>query len=64
MHHVDLGIGYEPSDWPEEYVSWELPLILATVPSRAQNVADMRQLVAWLSGRAEPPGLVALKPWS
>ena len=64
MHHVDLGLGYEPSNWPEEYVRWELPLILATVPDRAEKVADMRRLVAWLSGRAEVPGPIALKPWS
>lgn len=64
MHHVDLGMGYEPSDWPEEYVKWELPFMLATVPDRAEDVADVRQLVAWLSGRAEVPGPIALKPWS
>jgi maleylpyruvate isomerase len=64
VHHVDLGIGYEPSNWPEEYVRWELPLVLATVPDRVENVADMSQLVAWLSGRAETPGPIALKPWS
>ena len=21
VHHVDLGLGYEPSDWPEDYVA-------------------------------------------
>jgi maleylpyruvate isomerase len=65
MHHVDLGLGYQPSDWPDEYVEWELPLILATVPGRVQGQADTRQLlVAWLSGRGSLPGAVQLDPWS
>ena len=25
VHHVDLGLGYEATDWPEEYVARELP---------------------------------------
>ena len=37
MHHVDLGLGYEPSDWPEDYVAWELPVLLATVPDRVHR---------------------------
>ncbi len=64
MHHVDLDVGYEPSDWPDEYVDWELPLILATVPGRVQGQTDRRQLVAWLSGRGPLPGAVQLDPWS
>ena len=52
MHHVDLGLGYEPSDWPEEYVEWELPMMLGTVPGRVRNPDDGRRLVAWLSGRS------------
>jgi maleylpyruvate isomerase len=64
MHHVDLDLGYEPSDWPDEYVDWELPLILATVPGRVQGETDRRQLVAWLSGRGPLPGAVQLDPWS
>jgi maleylpyruvate isomerase len=64
MRHVDLGLGYEPSDWPDEYVEWELPLILATVPGRVQGQPDIRRLVAWLSGRGPLPGAVQLDPWS
>jgi maleylpyruvate isomerase len=64
IHHVDLGLGYEPTDWPDEYVEWELPLILATVPGRVQGEADIRQLVAWLSGRRPLPGAIQLDPWS
>ncbi|MGH9281121.1 MAG: maleylpyruvate isomerase N-terminal domain-containing protein [Acidimicrobiales bacterium] len=25
IHHVDLGLGYRPDDWPESYVRRELP---------------------------------------
>lgn len=24
VHHVDLGAGYTPADWPDSYVRWEL----------------------------------------
>ncbi len=34
IHHVDMGRGYEPEDWPEEYVRRELAALLATVPAR------------------------------
>jgi maleylpyruvate isomerase len=64
MHHVDLGMGYEPSDWPEEYVKWELPMVLATVPDRVHREADRRHLVAWLSGRGPIPRAIELDPWS
>jgi len=63
MHHVDLGLGYEPSDWPEEYVAWELPVLLATVPSRVQRTNDARALLAWLSGRQSTPAAIDLDPW-
>jgi maleylpyruvate isomerase len=63
MHHVDLGLGYEPSDWPEEYVAWELPLLLATVHSRVQRTDDARALLAWLSGRQSSPAAITLAPW-
>jgi len=63
IHHVDLGLGYEPSDWPEEYVTWELPMILATVPARVNRTDDVRDLVAWLAGRRPVPRGVGLDPW-
>jgi maleylpyruvate isomerase len=63
VHHVDLGLGYEASDWPEEYVAWELPVILRTVPDRLRRADDARELVAWLAGRRPPPGAVELGPW-
>jgi maleylpyruvate isomerase len=63
VHHVDLGLGYEPSDWSEDYVAWELPELLATVPSRLQRIDDVRALVAWLSGRRPTPPAPKLDPW-
>ena len=63
MHHVDLGLSYEPSDWPEDYVAWELPMLLATVRSRVQRPEDRQALVAWLSGRRPIPSQVQLDPW-
>jgi maleylpyruvate isomerase len=63
MHHVDLGLGYEPSDWPEDYVAWELPMLLATVAGRADRLEDQRSLVAWLSGRSSIPTEIELASW-
>lgn len=34
MHHVDLGLGYTLLDWPQEYLAWDLPVLLASVPDR------------------------------
>jgi maleylpyruvate isomerase len=63
MHHVDLGLGYKPSDWPTEYVAWELPMLLASVPERALRPADSVDLVVWLAGRGPVPGNIELAPW-
>lgn len=51
MHHVDLGLGYTPADWPEEYVAWDLPVLLATVPERLGSTDRQRSFMAWLAGR-------------
>lgn len=63
MHHVDLGLGYQPSEWPEEYVAWELPILLGTVPSRVQRIDDARALLSWLAGRWSIPTDIELDPW-
>jgi maleylpyruvate isomerase len=63
VHHVDLGLGYEPSDWPDDYVAWELPVLLSTVPDRVHRTDDARDLVAWLSGRWPVPPAIELDPW-
>ena len=56
-HHVDLGIGYEPADWPDALVERWLPGLLDELPGRT----DPRQLMAWTLGRGPVP---ALDPWS
>jgi maleylpyruvate isomerase len=53
VHHVDLGLGYEPTDWPRVYVDWELPLALKKVPQRLADPGDAQRLLAWLTGRAD-----------
>jgi maleylpyruvate isomerase len=63
MHHIDLGLGYEASSWPDEYVDWELPKLMATVPSRVQRAGDARALLLWLSGRQSVPSAIELEPW-
>jgi maleylpyruvate isomerase len=62
MHHVDLGLGYGPQDWPADYVAWQLPALLVTLPSRCR-ADDQRRLVAWLAGRASLPEGCTLDPW-
>ncbi len=63
IHHVDLGTGYGPADWPEEYVGRELQLTLATVPGRLAAATERRSLLAWLTGRAARPGDLDLAGW-
>ena len=63
IHHVDLGLGYQPTDWPEAYVHWELPVLLATVPGRLRRTQDARDLLSWLAGRAPVPPPIELEPW-
>ena len=35
VHHVDLGLGYEPSDWPVGFVSGALAEIFGSLTTRA-----------------------------
>lgn len=63
MHHVDLGLGYEPADWPEDYVTWELRRLLEGVPGRLARADDRRAMTAWLAGRQSMPVGLELDPW-
>ncbi|MPZ61135.1 MAG: maleylpyruvate isomerase family mycothiol-dependent enzyme [Propionibacteriales bacterium] len=63
VHHVDLGLGYEATDWPEEYVRWDLPNLLETVPERLAGPEDTRRFLAWLTGRSELPHGLRLGKW-
>lgn len=63
MHLVDLGLGYTPSSWPDEYAAWDLENLLASVPERLASTQARTELVAWLAGRAPLREDFALKPW-
>ena len=63
VHHVDLGLGYEVTDWPDEYVAWELPLALERLPERLANDRDANRLLGWLTGRSPNLDGLELPPW-
>lgn len=63
MHHVDLGLGYSPRDWPQEYVDWDLPVLLASAAVRLQPAGGQRAFMAWLAGRGPLDPDTALAPW-
>jgi maleylpyruvate isomerase len=63
VHHVDLGLGYEPADWPEGYVERELPRALSAVPGRMQDPVQRRVLLAWLLDRGTLPEELDLDSW-
>jgi maleylpyruvate isomerase len=67
VHRHDLGLGYEPEDWPAEYARVELneltmrwnarrPMGLTGLPTAALAAPEPVRL-AWLLGRAEITGL-------
>jgi maleylpyruvate isomerase len=53
VHHVDLGLGYEPDRWPARLVEIWLPDVVEGLPGRA----DPRALLAWSVGRGAAPEL-------
>jgi maleylpyruvate isomerase len=55
VHHVDLGLGYTSGDWPADYVAWELPMALASLPDRLAGDPQRRAVLAWLLGRGDQP---------
>jgi maleylpyruvate isomerase len=63
VHHADLGLGYEPTDWPDLYVDWELANALERLPQRLSRPEDARRLLAWLVGRSAVPTDLELGPW-
>lgn len=46
MHHVDLGLGYTSLDWPDEYVAWDLTVLLATAADRIGTSRHRRLFMA------------------
>jgi maleylpyruvate isomerase len=66
VHHVDLGLGYEPDQWPAAFVERVLPEALADVGPRLPGLdaVDPAMVLAWTYGRATPPpGLPELLPF-
>jgi maleylpyruvate isomerase len=63
FHLVDLGLGYEPTDWPEDFVSLALTDALADLPPRIADGAQRASLLAWLAGRRDTPGTVEFAPF-
>ncbi|MEA2704561.1 MAG: maleylpyruvate isomerase [Actinomycetota bacterium] len=57
VHHVDLGLGYEASDWPDDYVTEELMLTVGGLPGRVADPDQRRRLLAWLLDRGPQPAL-------
>jgi maleylpyruvate isomerase len=51
VHHVDLGLGYTPAEWPAELMAACLPGVLATLPRRT----DQALLMAWAMDRGPAP---------
>ncbi len=63
VHHVDLGLGYQVTDWPDEYVEWELLVALERLPKRLGNDKDAHRLLGWLTGRSPNLDGIDLPPW-
>lgn len=66
VHHVDLGLGYEPDQWPAAFVERVLPEALADVGRRLPGLDAVAPatVLAWTYGRAAPPaGLPELLPF-
>jgi maleylpyruvate isomerase len=62
VHHVDLGLGYTPADWPDAYVDVELAVGLRLLPERLDR-SEQRRLLSWLLDRSAPPADLVLRPW-
>jgi maleylpyruvate isomerase len=63
IHHVDLGLGYEPEDWPADFVSVALPDTLDDLPRRILAAGDRASLLAWLTGRRDAPATIEFTPF-
>ena len=56
LHHVDLGLGYRPADWPPDFALAELGRAVAHMTEHV----GAAPLLAWFSGRGPAP---ELPPW-
>jgi maleylpyruvate isomerase len=63
VHHVDLGLTYDVTDWPEAYVGAELEVAVESLMVRLADQGSRARLLAWLLGRSGEPGPIDLLPW-
>ncbi len=63
MHHVDLGTGYTPTDWPNVHVAWEMTNLLPSVEERLPDPDHRATMLAWLAGRGPAEHTWQLDPW-
>jgi len=66
IHRLDLDLGYTPSDWPAQFVAFNLEREMARLPERAPGVQapahPATTVLAWLFGRGDR-GLPPLPAW-
>lgn len=67
IHHVDLGVGYTPADWPHVFVESTLATELPALARLDQEVRvpdlQRHEILAWLVGRSSRDDLPALPSW-
>lgn len=61
-HHVDLAAGYQPADWPEDFVATELSRVTALMNRRADAPPMTLTSSGGLLIRASPPVEVTGEP--
>lgn len=64
IHHVDLGAGYGPADWPEDFVAGALPRVAESFAGRDDTPACRVQAEGWDSWFRIGPGRPGVAPVS
>jgi len=63
VHHVDLGLGFGVSDWPEAFVDADLPHALDRLPAMIDDPRQRAELLVWVYGRSPQPPRTDLRPF-
>lgn len=58
IHHADLGLGYRPRDWPEEFVTAYFPRVAGAWAGRA----DAPACLVWPAGTSDRLPVGAARP--
>ena len=56
IHHVDLGLGYSPADWPQAFAIYSLDQYAGVLASARSPAAELRSSDAPVVVRIGPPG--------